>query len=333
MSKKVKVGLMLGGGGAKGSYQLGVIKALEELNLLKHIDAISGVSIGAINTLLLMGKKKYRDMVEIWKIMDSDNVFGTRGGSLFKEKRIYDFEPVAKKLIETIDLKHIKKSKYQGFATAALIYDKESFIHQIKTDTMEKKVFDLNKVKDPYLATMASSSIPVVFGPTVIDGKKYVDGGVVDNYPVKPLLDHGCNFIIAVALDDWFNPYLYDNEDIHIMNFTSTSAFEKSKIADMLDVMKFNEGFKTEKEELGYHVAKTMIQKMINERFIKRKFGFTSIVKKEGFKVLELSKFDEMFIQNMKQQKRIRMKKLIKENKQKMKLERKKLKREKKLNE
>lgn len=329
MSKKIKVGLMLGGGGAKGSYQLGVIKVLEELNLLKHIDAISGVSIGAINTLLLMGKKKYHEMVDIWKIMDSENVFGTRGSSLFKEKRIYDFEPVAQKLIETIDLKYIKKSRYQGFATAALIYDKESFIHQIKTDTMETTVFDLNKTHDPYLATMASSSIPVVFGPTIIDGKKYVDGGVVDNYPIKPLIDYGCNFIIAVALDDWFNPYLFDNEDIHIMNFTSSSAFEKGRLADLLDVMKFNTEFKTEKEELGYHVAKTMIQKMINEGFIKRRFGFTSFVKKEGFKVLELSKFDEIFIKNMKQQKRIRIKKMIKENKQKMKLEKSKLKREK----
>nr|WIF88899.1 patatin-like phospholipase family protein [Acholeplasma laidlawii] len=60
MNQKIKVGLMLGGGGAKGTYQLGVIKALEELNLLKHIDAISGVSIGAINTLLLMSKKSIK---------------------------------------------------------------------------------------------------------------------------------------------------------------------------------------------------------------------------------------------------------------------------------
>src|SRR5690554_251236 len=108
MNQKIKVGLMLGGGGAKGSYQLGVIRALEELNLLKHIDAISGVSIGAINTLLLMSKKKHHEMVDIWKIMDSENVFGTKAQSIFKDKKLYDFSPVAEKLIENVILKDVK---------------------------------------------------------------------------------------------------------------------------------------------------------------------------------------------------------------------------------
>lgn len=321
MNKKVKVGLMLGGGGAKGSYQLGVIKALEELNLLKHIDSISGVSIGAINTLLLMSEKKFPEMVEIWEIMDSENVFGTKGMSLFKEKRIYDFGPVAEKLIESVQLKKVRKSRYEGFATAAQIYDKHSFIHQIKTDTMARKVFHLNKCADPFLATMASSSIPIIFGPTIIDGLKYVDGGIIDNYPIKPLIEDGCNVIIAVALDDWFNPYLYDNEDINIINFTSTSAFEKGRIADLLDVMKFNIGFKEEKTELGYYVAKTMVKKMVDQAYIRRRFGFTWIVRKEGFNVLELSNFDEIFIENMKKQKRLKFKMLLKESKVAKKLE------------
>lgn len=314
MNQKIKVGLMLGGGGAKGSYQLGVIKALEELNLLKHIDAISGVSIGAINTLLLMSKKSHKEMVKIWDIMDSENVFGSKQ-SILKEKRLFDFRPVAEKLIESVDLKRIKRSKYQGFATAARIYDKESFIHQIKTDTMEKKVFHLNEVEDPFISVMASSSIPLVFGPTTIGEHKYVDGGVIDNYPVQPLIDAGCNFIFAIALDDWFNPHIYDNHDITIVNFTSTSAFESNRLADMLDVVKFNPEFKTEKEELGYYVAKTMISKMIDERMIKRSFGFTSFIKKTGFKVLELSKFEEMFVKHKKNQERTKLRKMIKENK------------------
>src|SRR5690554_127044 len=320
---KVKVGLMLGGGGAKGAYQLGFIRAFEELKLLKHIDVISGVSIGAINTLLLMSEIKHEDMVKIWQIMDSENVFGTKGQSLFKEKRLYDFAPVAEELIKNVPLKNVRKSKFEAYATASLIYDKQSFIHQIKTDTMEKEVFHLNKVKDPYLATMASSSIPVVFGPTIIDGKKYVDGGVIDNYPIEPLIDSGCNLIIAVALDDWFNPYIYDDKDINIINFTSSSAFEKNKLKDMLDVMKFNTDFKLEKEELGYLVAKRMIQKMVQEQYIKRRFWKTSFIKNEGFQVLELSNFDEIFIENKRLEKRLKVKRMIKQDKKQKKLERK----------
>ena len=54
---KPKLGLMLGGGGAKGGYQLGVIKALQEEKLLDNIDCIAGTSIGAINGLLLASLK------------------------------------------------------------------------------------------------------------------------------------------------------------------------------------------------------------------------------------------------------------------------------------
>ncbi|WP_162146790.1 patatin-like phospholipase family protein [Acholeplasma granularum] len=320
MSKdKLKVGLMLGGGGAKGAYQLGVIKALEEAKLLKHINSISGVSIGAINTLLLMSNKKYQEMSKIWEILDNENVFGTRVNQIFKKNRLYDFNSVAQNLVKHVNLKDIKKSKYNGYATAALIYDKESLIHQIKTDTMKKHVFHLNKFEDPYLAAMASSSIPVVFGPTKINGKNYVDGGVIDNYPIQPLIDDGCNLIFTVALDDWFNPHLYNDKDINIINFTSTSAFEKSRIKDILDIMKFNDSFKMEKEELGYQVGQLIIEKMKNNRYIKRKFGFTYLKKKSGFRVLEPDKTDEMYITILKKEKKLSIKRLM----NKLKIERK----------
>jgi NTE family protein len=326
MFKKVKVGLMLGGGGAKGAYQIGVIKALEEFNLIKQIDTISGVSIGAINTLLLMSRKKHKDIVDIWKIMDSENVFGTKGHSLIKEKRLYNFVPVAEKLIQHVDLKLVRKSRFNGFATAALMYDKQSFFHQIKTDTMEKEVFHLNKCKDPFLATMASASIPLVFGPTVIEGKNYVDGGVIDNYPIQPLIDSGCTLILAVALDDSFKPYIYDNQDINIINFTSDAAFEKNKLANLMDVMKFTDEFKLEKEEIGYFVAKTMIQKMVSHGYIKRAFGMTFLVRKEGFNVLELSKFDEMFVKNLKYKSRYKIRLMVKDHKKNEKIESRKMK-------
>src|SRR5690554_135118 len=136
--KRIKIGLMLGGGGAKGAYQLGVIRALEEANLLKHIQVISGTSIGAINTLLLMSKKNHSMIEKIWEDLDTENVFGTKGNLFDKVSRMYSIEPLAQKLISKIDIKEIKKSKYQGFATASVIYSKTSMTHQLKTDTMEK---------------------------------------------------------------------------------------------------------------------------------------------------------------------------------------------------
>lgn len=49
--KNIKIGLVLAGGGAKGAYEVGVYKALRELELVDNIKVISGTSIGSINAL------------------------------------------------------------------------------------------------------------------------------------------------------------------------------------------------------------------------------------------------------------------------------------------
>lgn len=263
---------MLGGGGAKGSYQLGVIKALMESNILKHVHSISGTSIGAINTMLLMGKLSFKEMTDIWADIDNSKVFATKGSLFNKESnRMYSIEPLAKTLIERINMKNVRKSKYQGFATTALMYDKSSMFHQISTDSMEKKVWKLNEMKDPYLGVMASASIPVVFGPTRIDGHNYVDGGVLDNYPVQPLIDNGCNLILAVPLDNKFKPELYDNKEVTIVNLTSKNVFETSLIKDLIDTIKFESTYKDKLEEIGYLVG-TMITKKLKQQKIHTKF-------------------------------------------------------------
>ena len=50
----MKIGLVLAGGGARGAYQIGIWKALRELNIDKHISVVSGTSIGALNAILFM---------------------------------------------------------------------------------------------------------------------------------------------------------------------------------------------------------------------------------------------------------------------------------------
>ena len=49
-----KIGLVLCGGGAKGAYQVGVLRVLEEFGLLSHIHAVAGSSIGGVNGALFL---------------------------------------------------------------------------------------------------------------------------------------------------------------------------------------------------------------------------------------------------------------------------------------
>ncbi|MBN3490617.1 patatin-like phospholipase family protein [Acholeplasma equirhinis] len=316
---KLKIGLMLGGGGAKGAYQLGVIKALEEANLLKQIKSISGTSIGAINTMLLMSKKNHKHMETIWDDLDADNVFGVKMNVFSKDSRMYSVEPLTNKLLEKINMKQVRKSKYQGYATAALMYSKTSMTHQINTDTMEKKVFHLNKMMDPYKAVLASASIPVIFGPTKIDDFFYVDGGILDNYPVEPLINDGCNLILSIPLDYKFNPYLYDHTDINIIDFTPGEVFEKSFITDNLEMLNFNKTYKDEKALLGYTAGKMVINKMYEEGIIKSFWKFNFFKKSNEFKVIKLTPEDELKLKDLKLQTKKELKKLQKEMKKKAK--------------
>jgi len=318
---KVKIGLMLGGGGAKGVYQLGVIKALEEAGLLNHIEVISGTSVGAINALLLMSKKTHEQMLNIWDELDKENVFGTKMNIFKNETRMYSIEPIANKLIEQVNLKEVRNSKYQGYATAVVMYSKTSMVHQMNPFTMEKKVFDLKKEEDPCKAVMAAVSIPVIFGPTEIDGLNYLDAGKIDNYPVDPLIKDGCNLIFAVPLDYKFNPYIYRDKNISIIDFTSNKVFIPNIALTQLELLLFNKKYKEEKYILGYIVGKAMIERLYEEGIIKNTFGFKSFEIKESFNYIKLSKENEHRIKNLRIKTKRELKVVFK-NMKKMKKER-----------
>ena len=103
---RLKVGLVLAGGGAKGAYQAGVIRALWDLDLIDNIDVVSGVSIGTLNALCLCMKN--RDLIDqSWKSLSYSKIV-TKGdglkisdiGDLIKKITIHKGEPI----VDSIDL-------------------------------------------------------------------------------------------------------------------------------------------------------------------------------------------------------------------------------------
>jgi NTE family protein len=220
-----KVGLALGGGGARGSYQIGVLRALEEAGILHHIEHISGTSIGAINTLMVMAKLSYERMIEIWEMIHNSDIYGHKLEKLkFDKVGLFSLKEMYDKLCEQVSLSEIRESKIQGYVTAARI-KKGSMIDQVLLHRMEKEVFHLNDVEDPHKAVLASASIPVLFGSTEIDDQFYVDGGTVDNCPIRPLIEQGCDIIIAVPIDGRFHHKDYQDDDILLINMEAKKLF------------------------------------------------------------------------------------------------------------
>ena len=78
--------LVLSGGGAKGSYQLGVWKALRELNI--KFDIITGTSVGALNGALIVQNSYYKAK-KIWNTMSFETIFGKTNYKTETELDIY----------------------------------------------------------------------------------------------------------------------------------------------------------------------------------------------------------------------------------------------------
>jgi NTE family protein len=171
----MKIGLVLSGGGARGVCHLGVMKALDELGI--RIDYISGTSAGSVAACLYSYGYKPD---EILKMIQSISFFRSLklawtwtgllsfdglGEALLKYMPENTFECL--KIPVTLAATEIRKGKIEYFSTGELM-----------------------------TPLQASCSVPAVFKPVQYHDGVYVDGGILDNLPVKAIHDK-CDFIIG----------------------------------------------------------------------------------------------------------------------------------------
>ena len=196
-------GLILAGGGARGSYQLGVWKALQEMNI--KIAAVAGTSVGAINGAIF-AQKDFELAKRVWENIDYDVIFDfalfdaeKRSKMSFQEKIDYvkniiknrglDTHALKVLLSQNIDEEKIRKSDiFYGLVTFSLT-DMKPIVKYID-EIPEGKLVE-------YI--MASAAFPL-FQDHIVDDKLYVDGGVYDNVPVSVLADKGFKNLIVVDL-------------------------------------------------------------------------------------------------------------------------------------
>ncbi len=250
----MKIGLVLGGGGARGAYQLGVLKALMEFNLHEQISSVSGTSVGAMNALLLMSNMTYDEMNALWHKIDNEKLY-VDGLGRYKHdlKGIFSINEVYDVLVENRSIAEVQNSRIQGYATIVNVPD-DKVISQINVRKMKREVVDLNKAEDPYKIGLASASIPLLFGPTVINGAYYIDGGVKDNLPIKTLIDDGCDLLITVSLFATTKIRRYRGK-VALIDITPKFPLGFLPVA-MLD---FSHKAIEKKTELGYHNTREML--------------------------------------------------------------------------
>lgn len=175
-----KIGLALGGGAVLGAAHVGVLRSLKE-NEIK-IDYVSGTSIGALVGAFYAFGKSWEEIEQIaseLKWLDISRLSLSRYGLLSNDK-------LGDLIDEHLGDKNIEDANLPLALTATDV------------TTGEKVVLDKGSVAD---AVKASTCIPGIFQPVEIDGKMLVDGGVVENVPIKTVKDLGCKYVIGVDLN------------------------------------------------------------------------------------------------------------------------------------
>ena len=264
----MKIGLALGGGGAKGSYQIGVFKALEETGLLSYVKTVSGTSIGALNASLIMGKMPLEEMRQLWLSITNKMLYTNI--ERFKQDKlgVFNQEIMYKILIEKQDKNLLKESPIDGFVVLSKLKDL-GLRKQLKQKDVTPRVVYLNNKKDPYKYILASASVPVLFGPTKIGDNYYVDGGLVDNLPVDILLEKGCNIIFTVGLSPSYDLDAY-GENALIIDLSPPKKLGRT-ILTMLD---FNPKYIDHRIDYGYGYTMEVLNFLISEGVLSKEFNF-----------------------------------------------------------
>ncbi|MDO4534516.1 MAG: patatin-like phospholipase family protein [Clostridium perfringens] len=224
----MKIGLVLSGGGGKGAYELGVWKALKDLSIDKYIEVISGTSIGAFNAALF-AQNDLDKATELWDKVTMDSLVPLSKFNLVKKGIALsvgakNINFVKKYMVNSLENGVVARDGLKSIVESYINIEKIKSLGKICYATCTEipdfkvKYFKLNdyKIEDAKEIIMASASLPLIYESAHIQGKKYLDGGMVDNVPIQPVYGEGCDIIIVVLLskDMKVDRSLYPNTKI-----------------------------------------------------------------------------------------------------------------------
>ena len=183
----MKVGLLLEGGAMRGLYTAGVLDIFMENNI--KIDGIIGVSAGALFGMNYKSKQIGRVLRYNKKYAKNKNYMGFYSllttGNIMNEE--FCFQKIVNEL-DPIDYETFKNSKVDFYAVVTNIETGKA--EYIKIDDLK------NKTNLEYLR--ASGSMPFVSKPVLINGKKYLDGGIADSIPIDKIMTMEYDRVIVV---------------------------------------------------------------------------------------------------------------------------------------
>jgi len=249
--KKYKTAFVLSGGGVRGFAHMGVIKSLNERGI--YPDVISGTSAGAIAAALYADGNTPDEVMSFFAEKDLVKYIEF----IMPKTGLVKMTGMIKLLSKNLKAKTFEELKIPIYISACNL------------NTGKAEYFSSGELLKPLIA---SASIPVLFSPVKINDNYYVDGGVLDNFPLKPIekiaeriigvfvcpINYQDNFanLKAVAIRSF---HLTVNKNI-VLKSPKCDIFISPKEIDnfgLLDVKKRDKLFK-----MGYEEANKVLDKL-----------------------------------------------------------------------
>lgn len=177
--KKVKVGLALGGGGARGFTHIGVVKAFEEYGI--KFDAVAGTSVGSLIGAFYAAGYSYEQMYRIARETEMKDI---------KTNKIF-FMPSKTDGIEKLIIDELGDINIEDLKTpfVAVAVDLKT------TDEVHLNKGNLAK------AVAGSCCVPGIFQPVLLDNMILCDGGLRNTVPANVLKLMGCDYVVSVDIN------------------------------------------------------------------------------------------------------------------------------------
>ena len=223
---KEEFGLVLVGGGAKGSYEIGACKALEEMGI--KITAVAGTSVGALNGAMV-AQHEIDKAYQLWYDMHYTKIMNIDSRRLNKLARLeikpddiryflrilreiiaeggIDVSPLQQLIKKHVNEEKLRKSEI-AFGMVTVSFTDRKALELFVEDIPEGQIAD-------YL--FASANFPL-FRSAKIEDKIYSDGGIYDNLPIRMLIDRGYKSLITIQVGGWGRKRRVNLDNLHVIN-------------------------------------------------------------------------------------------------------------------
>lgn len=251
-------GIVLEGGGAKGAYQVGAWQALKEAGI--KIKGIAGTSVGALNGAMMCmddleraervwSHLTYSQVMDVEdqkmeRLLEEDTPFWEALSDVAKKmgEGGLDITPLKNLILEVVDEEKIRNSPV------------ELYIKTFSVDELKELDIDLKRVEPGYMKDLllASAYIYPLFKNEKLHGRKYIDGGAINNVPLDSLVDRGYQDIIMIRI-------FGIGREKRVKIPEGTQIFTIEPRVNLGNIIDFNPEKSRRNMKIGYYDAQRMI--------------------------------------------------------------------------